>query len=182
MALLNANKMPKPMTLSKANRSQLLTLDLTEAIVIALRKSKEEKKAQGKKQFFQSKTWRCLDRIANRISAIREKISGGPRPLLIQKDYDKYQKYIKQITKLMIDSNISDQYGFDPIESINAALCMVDDKERETALKQTATHKDWGMLHQSLFTLYTHIDNDISDYNRMRLGESLSHKIIQIAA
>jgi len=167
---------------SKSLRSQLITLDITDAIMIALLKSKAERKAEGVKHQFERKTWRCIDRISNRILLLRETIMGGQAPVLGQKQYNRYQKIMKKVMKLLIDQNVSSEHGFDLVESLNSALCLVEDREKETKEKKVPTHKDWGMLHQSLFTLYKHIDSDLTETDRMRLGENLSQRIMGVAA
>jgi len=167
---------------SKSMREQLLTLDMTEAIVIAMTKYKEKALASKTKLLFKSKTWACIDRIHNRVLKLRVSIGGAVHPVLSVRDYNRYQKLISKLKAILQVDGASTQQAFDLCECVNAAMALVDDRIIVARNKKLKTLQDWLLLHQSLNTFYTHIDPELDDDKRIRLGDALSRKITKLAA
>lgn len=160
--------MSSPVCFSKSNRNLILTVDLVVALADTLRADRA----------MPVKTRRCVDRIKARILNIQNIVYGGSTLVLDPAEYRQYSRIVLSIKKLI--NNISNNNVVE-LDFFNAVLVLVEDARISSRRsKNKRLPREWDYLNQSLSTLYSHIDPDLSQYKWMALGENLATRFKRI--
>jgi len=131
------------------------------------------------------KTIEVLARIQARIDNINKILYGGGRFVLAQRDWEKYNRIIKQMKTMII--NISDDNKLGP-DFFNAVMMMVEDAyESVTQSKNKRLQHEWAMLRQSMGTFCKHVidepeefDPDWIGYKYESIGAALGEKFKKV--
>lgn len=153
-----------PIIFSQNIKNQIIGTDLVFGLYCTLKDSPNLSKNSK----------RCIKRIENRIKNIKRIICNGKTLVLTSKDHKKYSQIIKNIQSLIQSVDLDLDY-------FNAVLMIVEDiRVSAKKSKNKTLYKEWLLLSQSLNTLYSHLDPELSKIEFMKLGENLGKRIYKI--
>ena len=153
-----------PIVFSQVVKNQIIGLDLTFGLYNTL--------ADDKKLPKKSKD--CISRVRKRVKNIKNIIYQRDVLVLKSSDHKKYKSIIKNIQEMLVKVDLGLDY-------FNTVLMVVEDIRISTKNSNNKElYREWVMLSQSLNTLYTHSDPDLSKEKYMKLGKSLGMKIYEL--
>jgi len=164
---------PSPLKLTRSIRRQIYTADLVFAMATSLDCDMPKK------------TFDVMARIQARVDNINKILYGGGRFILTQKDWEKYNRIIKEMKTMIL--NISDDNKLGP-DFFNAVMLMVEDAyESVTQSKNQRLQHEWAMLRKSMATFCKHVldepdkfDPDWPGYKYERMGDAMGQKFEKV--
>ena len=109
-----------------------------------------------------------LARIQARVDNINKILYGGGRFVLAQKDWEKYNRIIKDMKTMIM--NISEGNKLGP-DFFNAVMLMVEEAyESVTQSKNQRLQHEWAMLRKSMGTFCSHIINEPDEFDPNWIG------------
>lgn len=165
------------MSFSKADRRQMLTIEL---VSIFLSKILAHHKKQLKVNKDEAEV--LLLKINEDFQLCQRSLYAlilwlRPKLALTTKQYDKYQKILKQIRELLIEVDKNALQGFNPIEYSNCLFRIVDARYEEAKKHNLLITNTWGDLYDGLYRMYYIFDAEMLDNNNIRLGHNLGKRI-----